>query len=264
MIKLKYTNKNFHIYSQHNNFTIKDVPRDGHCLINAVIESLYGQRNENLYTNLKNLISNEILNHANEYIDFSVTTQSDNQISRQQQLINSMQQYIFDKFWNQDLVDLMPVLISKIIKHKLKIFKIINNQLFQEYDISYDYSYHQIIYLKLDFQHYQSITIYETNGPLNTSIDQLSTTIITSNLNQSTYTLDKAKNVCKYCNLTGHSKYTSKNCLKYNDYKQKIHLKSKQQTNNNIFNKNIVSDDLDQPLIQNNAIVSYNKVNFIF
>jgi hypothetical protein len=185
------------------------VPGDGHCLINAVIIALYGQYNLNSYINLKNMISNEILNNGNEYIEYSISNQENQDLaSRLIVFNNSMQEFIFNKYWNQDLVDIMPLLISKIIKYRLKIFKLFHNNLFQQYDVSYNQTFTDTIYLKLNFNHYQAINI------INNNIDQLSTSIIATNLNKT------SQQICIHCNQPGHQKYTNKNCLKYNQYKK--------------------------------------------
>ncbi len=173
------------------------------------------------------MISNEILNNGHEYIEFSISNQENQDIvSRITNFNISMQEFIFNKFWNQDLVDIIPLLISKLIKYRIKIFKIFQNNLFQEYVISYQNTFTDTIYLQLNFNHYQAINIINQSNhynQFNNTIDDLSTSIIATNLNQTMH------QICRYCNQPGHQKYTNRNCLKYNQY-------TKNNNNNNNLN----------------------------
>ena len=141
--------QNFNTFLKQNNFIIIKVLPDGHCLIYAVLQALY--RHLNHYNDLTTSLANEIMNHLPEYRQFS-TVDSD-------QLLNECQEYLFNKKWELDLVDLIPLIISKIIKHKIIVFQKINNNQFSETIQTYDEAYDNTIYLKLEGDHYEAIVV---------------------------------------------------------------------------------------------------------
>ncbi len=90
--------------------------------------------------------------------------------------------YIFEKKWNQSLVDLVPVALSKITKHKIIIFKILGNNKFFEIDQTFDSSYVNCIYLKLHANHYDSIFVVPSLEQTSTHKHQIQPLTISNHL----------------------------------------------------------------------------------
>lgn len=84
-------NYNFNEFCKLNSFEIKRVNADGHCFIYSCLESYYG--NLEKYDDLLNKISNEVLNNSKDYKTFFGDSD--------QQVILSLQDYVFNKKWNQ-------------------------------------------------------------------------------------------------------------------------------------------------------------------
>lgn len=209
---------NFNSYCKQHNYIVTNVPADGHCLLYATVHSMNGNLDQ--YLELLNLVTNELINHVHEYHDYTFD-------STIEQLSQASQNYTYNKEWNQQLVDIIPIIISKVIKHKLIIYKIINQNRFVESHVTFDDSYQQNIQLVLYNNHYNSIRRVFTN------ITNIQTTTPTkrNNKNNNQPNSKKTKNsnnniVCKYCNKVGHQKYTSQFCDKYDDYINKKKIKS--------------------------------------
>ena len=81
-----------------------------------------------------------------------------------EQLLDASLNYVFHKQWNQDFTELLPLVLSKIIKKRINIFKIINEKSFEQYDISYDCNFSELIYIMLKDQHYDSIILSHKAG----------------------------------------------------------------------------------------------------
>jgi len=73
------------------------------------------------------------------------------------QLENASIDYVFYKHWNHDFTDCLPLVLSKITKKKIIIYKIINDQTFEQYNVSYSSKYRDSIYLSLENEHYRAI-----------------------------------------------------------------------------------------------------------
>jgi histone H3 len=147
--KILTHNISFNTYCEQNRLKVKQVEGDGHCLIYSVLNSFYGHIDKNKYIQFLHQLSNEFLNHSTEYVQF---TDLNNE-----QLSKASQKYTFDKEWNQDFLDLVPIAISKITKHKIIIFKIINSEKILEIEQTFDESYQECLYIKLESNHYDSV-----------------------------------------------------------------------------------------------------------
>ena len=97
-----------------------------------------------------NNVSNEFIDHVKEYSDFSETMNI-------HQLSQACQNYTFNKSWDQDFLDLVPIAISKITKNRLIVFKIINENEFTEINQSYENNYKQTVLVVLDDNHYNAV-----------------------------------------------------------------------------------------------------------
>jgi hypothetical protein len=146
MYKNHYTN--FNNYCKQQGFIVTDVPADGHCFLYAVVHAMYG--NLHNYNQLLTELTNELFDHIHEYSEYT------NDLSYND-LSQASQQYAYNKRWDQQIVDLIPVIVSKIIKHRIIIYKIMNQNRFTESLISFDSSYNKQIHLVLYNEHYNSI-----------------------------------------------------------------------------------------------------------
>ena len=88
-------------------FSIKSVPGDGHCIVNCFLTFLGKGTSE---------ILNELHNNVEEYMKFG-------EYENSEQLLQCLQQYIFDKNYDHVTVDLVLEALSKIDMHWIFIFE---------------------------------------------------------------------------------------------------------------------------------------------
>ncbi len=206
--------------------------------------SLYGHQDNEKYTELKNALNNEVIDNYNEYVNYFVD--KPNKFTQQKLVINCMIDYISNKKWNQDLVDIVPIIISKITKHRLIVFEIIDDY-FYEHDQTYSKEFTQCIYLKLDSQHYQSITKHP-------DLELTNQSQLKKILNETDST---DININKKNNNNGTD--TNKNCLKYKEKSSKKEIKTEslelvenitttnKNYNLNITNQEVISNNISTP-----------------
>jgi hypothetical protein len=238
---------NFNNYCKQHNLIVTEVPADGHCLLYAVVHSKNGNLDQ--YHELLNMVTEELLNHVNEYHEYTFNTTIDD-------LSQASQQYTYNKQWNHQLVDIIPIIISKVIKYKIIIYKIMNQNRFIEQHVTFDDTYQNTIQLVLYNNHYNSIRNSSTNNQTIQTTTPTKRTII-NNKTQSKKaktTQQKKSNenlICKYCNKKGHQMYTNQACDKYDDYKNKKKIQNYESciTNENNFTNN----NANQP-INNNSL----------
>ncbi len=203
--------------SNNNNDDIYEISE-----IKKLENKLICLENEQLYKYqmqlIKNALNNEVIVNSNQYINYFVDKQNKiKDMLPQQLLISSMIDYISNKKWNQDLVDIVPIIISKIVEHKLVVFEIFDDY-FLEHNQTYNNEFTRCIYLKLDSQHYQSITKHPNleltkQSQFNNSLIKTDLTDINSNIKK----INNGKKKCKHCGIFGHTTDTNKNCLKYEE-----------------------------------------------
>ena len=92
-------------------FSIKSVPGDGHCIVNC-FSTFFGKAT----TEVLNELWQEFRNNVEEYMKFGENENSE-------QLLQCLQQCIFDKNYDHDTVDLMIKAFSKIHMHRIFIFE---------------------------------------------------------------------------------------------------------------------------------------------
>lgn len=133
----------FDLFLNNNNLTIVDINRDGHCLINAILYNL----TQIDYDQMINEILRESTNSEwSEYFVDKNTNYSE-----------SMKSYLFQKIWNQGAIDVVPIIISKIIKSNIIIYKINSNNTFYSINTAFDLSYENKISILLTNDHYEAI-----------------------------------------------------------------------------------------------------------
>ena len=84
-------------------FTIKSVPGDEHWIVNC-------------FSTFLNELPQEFDNNVEEYMKFG-------EYENSEQLLQCLQQYIFDKNYDHNTVDLVLEALSKIYKHRIFIFE---------------------------------------------------------------------------------------------------------------------------------------------
>ena len=83
-------------------FSIKSVPGDGHCIVNC-FSTFFGKATSEVL----NEHWEEFHNNVEEYIKFE-------EYENSEQLLQCLQQYIFDKNYDHDTVDLVLEALSNI------------------------------------------------------------------------------------------------------------------------------------------------------
>ena len=103
-------------------FSTKSVPGDGHCIVNY-FSTFFGKATSKVL----NELWQEFHNNIEEYMKFGEYVNSE-------QLFQCLQQYIFEKKYDQNTVDLVLEALSKIHMHRIFIFEnSIDNPSFQSY-----------------------------------------------------------------------------------------------------------------------------------
>lgn len=92
-------------------FTVKTITGDGHCIINCFSSFFKKESSEVL-----NLLWNEFQIHLDTYMQFG-------EYKSTAELLKSLENYIFNKVYNSDTVDLVLEALSKIFKHRVFIFQ---------------------------------------------------------------------------------------------------------------------------------------------
>ena len=92
-------------------FSIKSVPGNGHCLVNC-FSTCFGKATSEVL----NELWQEFHDNAEEYMKFG-------EYENSEQLLQCLQQYIFDKNYDHVTVDLVLEALSKIDMHWIFIFE---------------------------------------------------------------------------------------------------------------------------------------------
>ena len=91
-------------------FSIKSVPGDAQCIVNC-FSTFFGKATSEAL----NELWQEFHNNVEEYMKFG-------EYENSEQLLQCLQQYIFDKNYDHDTVDLVLDALSKIYMHRIFIF----------------------------------------------------------------------------------------------------------------------------------------------
>ena len=93
------------------NFTVKTIPGDGHCIVNC-FSMFFGKDSSEILS----LLWNEFQENIHLYMGFS-------EYNSTEELLKSLEEYIFNKRYNHDTVDLVFEALSKIFQHRVFIFE---------------------------------------------------------------------------------------------------------------------------------------------
>ena len=89
---------------------MKTIPGDGHCILNC-FSMFFGKDSFEIFS----LLWNEFQENIHLYIGFS-------EYKSTEKLLKSLKEYIFNKHYNHDTVDLVFEALSKIFQHRVFIF----------------------------------------------------------------------------------------------------------------------------------------------
>ena len=92
-------------------FSIKNVPVDGHCIVNCFL-TFFGKATSEVL----NELWQEFHNNVEEYMKFG-------EYENFEQLLQCLQQYIFGENYDHDIVDLVLEVLSKIYMHWIFVFE---------------------------------------------------------------------------------------------------------------------------------------------
>ena len=92
-------------------FSIKSVAGEGHCIVNC-FSTFFGKATSAVL----NELWQEFHNNIEEYMKFG-------EYENSEQLLQCLQEYIFDKNYDHDIVDLLLEALSKIHIHRIFIFE---------------------------------------------------------------------------------------------------------------------------------------------
>ena len=92
-------------------FSIKSVAGEGHCIVNC-FSTFFGKA----ASAVLNELWQEFHNNIEEYMKFG-------EYENSEQLLQCLQEYIFDKNYDHDIVDLLLEALSKIHIHRIFIFE---------------------------------------------------------------------------------------------------------------------------------------------
>ena len=92
-------------------FSIKSVPGDGHCIVNC-FSTFFGK----VISEVLNELWQGFHNNVEEYMKFR-------EYGNSKQLLQCLQQYIFDKNYDHDTVDLVLEALSKTHTHRIFMFE---------------------------------------------------------------------------------------------------------------------------------------------
>ena len=93
------------------NFTVKTIPADGHSIENC-FSMFFGKDSSKILS----LLWNEFQENNHLYLGFS-------EYNSTEELLKSVEEYIFNKRYNHDTVDLVFDALSKIFQHRVFIFE---------------------------------------------------------------------------------------------------------------------------------------------
>jgi hypothetical protein len=137
----------FKTFCKEKNLTIVTVDGDGHCLLYASLTSFHG--NIYFYDEILNIIFDELTKETERWLQFTTLNKF--------QFLKSVNEYIKNKIWQTESVDVLIQCVSKILKCKIIVFKILSNNEFHMITSAYDDNYQKSILLKLQDGHYDSI-----------------------------------------------------------------------------------------------------------
>jgi hypothetical protein len=144
----------FNKFCEDNKYEVIKIDGDGHCLITAslLLYNLQSESNQKLDEFIKKIEEYCIINKK---ILAQFTTMSAHKIT------TNINKYLKNKEWQNDVIDLMPIIISNVLNLNLKIYKILSNGNFFETDTSTDENLNTIR-LVLNNEHYsgKKITKY--------------------------------------------------------------------------------------------------------
>ena len=92
-------------------FTEKTIPGDGHCIVKC-FPMFFGKGSSKILS----LLWNEFQENIHLYIGLS-------EYSSTEELLKSLEEYIFNKRYNHDTVDLVFEALSKIFQHRVFTFE---------------------------------------------------------------------------------------------------------------------------------------------
>lgn len=139
-------NYSFDEYIEAKSLIIHEIAGDGHCLINAVAFNL---KSLNYYQIIESL---KLESNSSEWQQFY--------FDKTFKFKDDMQNYIYNKFWDQEAIDIVPLMISKITKTNINIFKINTDDSFNVIIISHEKTYDNFISVMLKNNHYSAIQCY--------------------------------------------------------------------------------------------------------
>ena len=88
------------------NFTVKTIPGDGHCIVTC-FSMFFGKDSSEILS----LLWNEFQKNSHLWMGFS-------EYNSTEELLKSLEEYIFNKRYNHDAVDLVFEALSKIFQHR--------------------------------------------------------------------------------------------------------------------------------------------------
>ena len=93
------------------NFTVKTIPGDGHCIVNC-FSMFFGKDSSEILS----LLWNEFQENSHLWMGFS-------EYNSTEELLKSLEEYIFNKRYSHDTVDLVFETLSKNVQHRVFIFE---------------------------------------------------------------------------------------------------------------------------------------------
>jgi hypothetical protein len=139
----------FNLFLKNNNFFIRDVPGDGHCMIYSFLTSYYG--NINNYKNTLALLKKQLVNNDLEWLPF--TTFGD----KKQLYFEAVNYFLNKKQWQNSICDVILNYLSKLHKCRIQVCVVENSFLRMITLVTFDREYQKIIHLKFESQHYEAI-----------------------------------------------------------------------------------------------------------
>lgn len=102
-----------------NSLRINKSPGDGHCLIHSIKYSINNDTGLCTYNNTDLLaaMQEEVYNNLQEYSAYLPT----------QNIVNQMNRYLNEKFYNSDFVDILPLIFANCLKTNIIILNIVNH-----------------------------------------------------------------------------------------------------------------------------------------
>ncbi len=164
---------------------IQDVSADGHCIIYAVLAS---DGSSSAYNDILLKLEEEARNNWSNYQEFV-------EYKNQKHFSNIMTSYLNDKQWNTDFGDLVPLMMSNILKKSITILAL-NGSSFEIREINHE-KYKSNLKVVFETNHYRAIVIKSEENK-----DNIKT--------------------CPSCSEQGHFRASSVDCRFYYYVKSKV------------------------------------------